>query len=118
MSERWKSCVDIAFELQLIPQLVEVDGWMMINNCRNEGKISRSEDTRTADCAGVYAGIQDDAKLTMPGKNFVHQGFLDVKEMANVLDRIALATEDWNVSPGFVRGSLLHDESGVTGCGT
>jgi hypothetical protein len=50
--------MDIVFELQLIPQLIKVDEWMMINNYRNEGKISRSEDMRMANCAGVYAGIQ------------------------------------------------------------
>jgi hypothetical protein len=50
-------------------------------------------------------------KLTISDENFVHQGFLDVKEMANVLDRITLTTVDWNVLRFMSDTSLAHSIS-------
>ena len=43
-------------------------------------------------------------------ENFVGEGFLDAEKMADILDRIALAIEDWNMGFQIVRDAFRRHE--------
>ena len=46
-------------------------------------------------------------------ENFVGKGFLDAEKMADILDRIALAIEDWNTGFQIIRDTFQrHERSG------
>jgi len=82
---------------ELILQLIKINWWSVVYNSRDKELISMGEGMRAPNHAWVVVRIQDNTILWVQLEDSVNQCFLDIKEVTDVFDMVALMIKGWDL---------------------